>query len=109
MDASPWFTDTITVQSPAGLAASGSREQTWGVQRAIKCRYTPGQKKVQRDDGTVVLTVATIRCTDPITVHDRIWPPFTDTTDATLARRPAQALSTSQKGGGYTLYRVELM
>lgn len=107
MDASPWFNNTITVQSPKGTAASGSRDVVWDVQRAIKCRYDAGQKKVMRDDGTAIMTVATIRCTDAITVNDRVWPPGADVSDASKARRPAQALSTTNKQG-YTLYRIEL-
>jgi hypothetical protein len=107
MDASSWFTDTITVQSPSGIAASGSRDVVWGPQRQIKCRYNAGQKKVMTSDGTVVTTVATIRCTDEITIHDRVWPPLADVTDNSKARRPAQALSTTNKQG-YTLWRIEL-
>lgn len=107
MDASSWFRDTITVQSPTGLAASGSSEQTWGAQRAVLCRYNSGQRKVERTDGSVVFTIATIRCTEEITVHDRVWPPGADVTKTSASRKPVLATSVTNKQG-YRLFRVEI-
>jgi len=108
MDASSWFTQTATVQVPTCLAASGSRELVWGDQTPLACRVTPQDEQFQGSDGQMITSSHLLRTDQPIDVKSRVWIPGTDTSDAQQARKVLRVRATTAKGGGYTLYRVDL-
>lgn len=107
MSIASWLTSSISVASVTG-SPDAFGKPTYGSPVAVAARIEQQRTLVRKSNGEEAVANHVIYTSTAIALTDRIWLPGANTSLADQSNLPATVVSTPDKSGARTLYKVML-